>query len=119
MSIPVEGWDANLHLLLKLIGASLATGLERAQDRELLIEMNERNELVAATANDGIWDFDGESKRINLSRRWKAMLGYDAGEEDVLLDWYHLVHPSIWRACNPRCARISRASPRSSSPCIA
>ncbi|MDH3805908.1 MAG: diguanylate cyclase, partial [Gammaproteobacteria bacterium] len=91
---PVENWDATLHLLLKLIGASLATGLERAQDRELLDEMNERNELVAATANDGIWDFDGESKRINLSRRWKAMLGYDAEEDDVLLDWYHLVHPN-------------------------
>jgi len=91
---PVESWDANLHLLLKLIGAALAAGLERVQDRRLLDEMNERNELVAATANDGIWDFDGESKRINLSRRWKAMLGYNADEEDVLLDWYHLVHPN-------------------------
>ena len=91
---PVDSWDANLHLLLKLIGASLATGLERAEDRAVLNEMNERNELVAATANDGIWDFDGESKRINLSRRWKSMLGYDLDEEDVLLDWYHLVHPN-------------------------
>ena len=89
----VENWDANLHLLLKLIGASLAAGLERIRDRTLIGEMNERNELVAATANDGIWDFDGESKRINLSRRWKAMLGYDNEGEDVLLDWYQLVHP--------------------------
>ena len=90
----VDGWDANLHLLLKLIGASLATGLERARDCELLDEMNQRNELVAATANDGIWDFDGESKRISLSRRWKVMLGYDAEEDDVMLDWYRLVHPN-------------------------
>lgn len=92
--LPVDSWDANLHLLLKLVGASLATGLERAQDREVLNEMNERNELVAATANDGIWDFDGVTKRITLSRRWKAMLGYDAEEDDVLLDWYNLVHPN-------------------------
>jgi len=91
---PVDSWDANLHLLLKLVGASLASGLERAQDREVLNEMNERNELVAVTANDGIWDFDGETKRINLSRRWKAMLGYDIDEDDLLLDWYHLVHPN-------------------------
>ncbi len=91
---PVESWDANLHLLLKLIGASLASGLERIRDRSLLDEMNQRNELVAATANDGIWDFDGESKRINLSRRWRAMLGYSIDDEDVLLDWYHLVHPT-------------------------
>jgi PAS domain S-box-containing protein len=91
---PVESWDANLHLLLKLVGASLASGLERIRDRNLLDEMNQRNELVAATANDGIWDFDGESKRINLSRRWRAMLGYSIDDEDVLLDWYHLVHPT-------------------------
>jgi len=89
----VESWDANLHLLLKLVGASLASGLERIHDQSVLDELHERNELIAATANDGIWDFDGESKRINLSRRWKTMLGYDTGDEDVLLDWYHLVHP--------------------------
>jgi diguanylate cyclase (GGDEF)-like protein/PAS domain S-box-containing protein len=90
----VDGWDANLHLLLKLVGASLATGLERIRDRALLTEMNERDALVAATANDGIWDFDGETKRITLSRRWRAMLGYATDkDEDVTLDWYQLVHP--------------------------
>ena len=86
-------WDANLHLLIKLIGASLATGLERLRDQEILNELRERNELVSMTANDGIWDFDGATKRVDLSRRWKTMLGYDADDEDVLLDWYHLVHP--------------------------
>lgn len=89
---PVSGWDANLHLLMKLIGASLASGIERMRSIEVLAEMQERNELVSLTANDGIWDFDGESKTIELSRRWKAMLGY-ANDEDVLVDWYHLVHP--------------------------
>jgi diguanylate cyclase (GGDEF)-like protein/PAS domain S-box-containing protein len=90
----VENWDANLHLLLKLVGASLAAGLERVRDRGVLDEMQQRDALVAATANDGIWDFDGETKRINLSRRWKAMLGYDLDDDDVLLDWYGLVHPT-------------------------
>jgi diguanylate cyclase (GGDEF)-like protein/PAS domain S-box-containing protein len=87
------GWDANLHLLIKLIGASLATGLERLRDQEILIELRERNELISMTANDGIWDFDGLTKHVDLSRRWKQMLGYDEDEEDVLLDWYRLVHP--------------------------
>jgi diguanylate cyclase (GGDEF)-like protein/PAS domain S-box-containing protein len=86
-------WDANLHLLIKLIGASLATGLERLRDQKVLGELRERNELVAMTANDGIWDFDGATKHVDLSRRWKSMLGYDADDEEVLLDWYHLVHP--------------------------
>ncbi|NCF60863.1 MAG: EAL domain-containing protein [Gammaproteobacteria bacterium] len=45
------------------------------------------------TANDGIWDFDGLTKHVDLSRRWKQMLGYDEDDEDVLLDWYRLVHP--------------------------
>ena len=90
----VAGWDANLHLLLKLIGASLASGLERIHDQNVLEELHQRNELIAATANDGIWDFDGASKRINLSRRWKSMLGYDVDEEEVMLDWYNLVHPN-------------------------
>ena len=89
----VESWEADLHLLMKLFGSSLAVGLERVRDRELLDELQERNTLVAATANDGIWDFDGDTKRINLSRRWKTMLGYDADDEDVTLDWYNLVHP--------------------------
>ncbi len=90
---PVESWDASQHLFLKLVGASLASGLERLHDQRVLAELEERNSLIAMTANDGIWDFDGESKRIKLSRRWKSMLGYDAEEEDLLLDWYHLVHP--------------------------
>ena len=90
----VDGWDANLHLLLKLVGASLASGMERISDHNILGELHQRNELIAATANDGIWDFDGASKRINLSHRWKSMLGYDVNEEEVTLDWYNLVHPN-------------------------
>jgi diguanylate cyclase (GGDEF)-like protein/PAS domain S-box-containing protein len=90
---PVDGWDANLHLLMKLIGASLASGLERMRIAEQLDELEERNHLINLTANDGIWDFDGQTKRIELSRRWKQMLGYDENREDVLPDWYRLVHP--------------------------
>jgi len=89
----VESWDANLHLLIKLMGASLASGLERLKDQSVLAELQERHELVALTANDGIWDFDGESKHIELSPRWKRMLGYREDDEEVMLDWYHLVHP--------------------------
>ena len=69
----VETWDANPHLLIKLIGASLATGLERLHDQAVLTELEERHELVALTANDGIWDFDGQSKKIDLSPRWRPV----------------------------------------------
>jgi diguanylate cyclase (GGDEF)-like protein/PAS domain S-box-containing protein len=90
---PVDSWDASLHLLMKLIGASLASGLERMRTLAALEELEERNRLVNLTANDGIWDFDGQTKRIELSRRWKEMLGYDQDRDDVLPDWYRLVHP--------------------------
>ena len=90
---PVESWDASLHLLLKLIGTSMSSGLERMRSTSQLDEMEDRNELVSLTANDGIWDFDGRAKKIRLSRRWKDMLGYDVNQEDVLPDWYRLVHP--------------------------
>lgn len=89
----VENWDANLHLLIKLIGASLASGLSQLKDQGVLAELKERHELVSLTANDGIWDFDGITKRIDLSPRWRRMLGYKEDDEDVVLNWYHLVHP--------------------------
>ncbi len=90
---PVDSWDANNHLLMKLIGSSLASGLERLRASEQLAELEERRDLVNLIAHDGVWDFDGETKRIKLSRRWREMLGYDLDQEDVLPDWYRLVHP--------------------------
>ena len=89
----LDTWDADLHLLIKLIGASLASGLERLSDHNVLTELQERHKLVSLTANDGIWDFDGQTKQIDLSPRWRRMLGYKEDDEDVMLDWYHLVHP--------------------------
>ncbi len=89
----VEAWDANLHLLIRLFGASLTSGLERLREKSLLRDLTERHELVSQTANDGIWDFDGLTKRLTLSPRWRRMLGYDVNEQDLMLDWYNLVHP--------------------------
>src|SRR5262245_1284369 len=41
---PREGWDVNLHLLLKLIGTSFASGLERMRAHKNLLSLQERNE---------------------------------------------------------------------------
>ena len=90
---PVEDWDANDHLLMKLLGSSLTCGLDRMRSHERLREIDERDELIAVTASDGIWDFDGINKRITLSPRWKEMLGYGETGDDVSPDWYRLVHP--------------------------
>jgi diguanylate cyclase (GGDEF)-like protein/PAS domain S-box-containing protein len=91
--LPRGAWDVNLQLMLKLIGTSLATGLERIRIESRLAKLEERTTLSQAAANDGLWDFDVESNEVYFSPRWKAMLGY--GDEDMRgsPDWRSLVHP--------------------------
>jgi PAS domain S-box-containing protein len=81
-----------LHLLMKLVGSSLATGLERIEIQRQLRDLEERNELALYSANDGLWDFDTINNRVYLSPRWKAMLGYDEAEVGQAPDWRTLVH---------------------------
>jgi diguanylate cyclase (GGDEF)-like protein/PAS domain S-box-containing protein len=90
---PRGPWDVNLQLLLKLLGASLGTGLERVRLERRLAKLEERVNLSQSVANDGLWDFDVESNEVYFSPRWKAMLGY--GEEEIRdsPDWRNLVHP--------------------------
>jgi diguanylate cyclase (GGDEF)-like protein/PAS domain S-box-containing protein len=90
---PREGWDVNLHLLLKLIGTSFASGLERMRVQKHLKSLQERNDLAMDTGNDGLWDFDAENNRVYFSPRWKAMLGYAEDEMNNSPDWRQLVHP--------------------------
>src|SRR5258708_15594484 len=60
-TMPRGAWDVNLQLLMKLIGTSLATGLERIRTEARLAKLEERTRLIQAAANDGMWDFDVES----------------------------------------------------------
>jgi diguanylate cyclase (GGDEF)-like protein/PAS domain S-box-containing protein len=90
---PTVGWDASLHLCLKLVGASLGTGLDRIALTRELSYLNERNDLALSCANDGIWDYDAATNRTWFSPRWKAMLGYGDDELNQGVDWHKLVHP--------------------------
>jgi diguanylate cyclase (GGDEF)-like protein/PAS domain S-box-containing protein len=89
---PRDNWDVQLHLLMKLMGSSLATGLERIDIQAHLEDLEERNELAIHSANDGLWDFDTLNNRVYLSPRWKAMLGYDENDVGQAPDWRTLVH---------------------------
>jgi diguanylate cyclase (GGDEF)-like protein/PAS domain S-box-containing protein len=88
-----DGWDANLHLMLKLVASSFATGLERLRVQRYLAKLEERNALSLPAANDGLWDFDVENNTVWFSPRWKKMLGYDESDPEVSPDWRRLVHP--------------------------
>jgi diguanylate cyclase (GGDEF)-like protein/PAS domain S-box-containing protein len=89
---PRDQWDVQLHLLLKLVGSSLAGGLERLAIQARLADLVERNELAMHSVNDGLWDFDTLNNRVYLSPRWKAMLGYDEAQVGQAPDWRTLVH---------------------------
>jgi len=88
-----EGWDANLHLMLKLVGSSFATGLERLRVQRYLAKLEERTALSLPSANDGLWDFDVENNSVYFSPRWRKMLGYDEHDPHIAPDWRRLVHP--------------------------
>jgi hypothetical protein len=67
-TLPRGPWDVNLQLLMKLIGTSLATGLERIRIEARLAKLEERNRLSQAAANDGVWDFDVENNEVTSRR---------------------------------------------------
>lgn len=91
-ALPRENWEVQLHLLMKMLGSCLATGLERIEIQRNLRDLQERNELALYSANDGLWDFDTLNNRVYLSPRWKAMLGYDEADVGQAPDWRTLVH---------------------------
>ncbi len=86
-------WDVNLRLMLKLIGSSLATGLDRLRSSQRLEVIEEREALSFLAANDGLWDFDIERNDVFFSPRWKAMLGYEDSDLLGAVDWRGMVHP--------------------------
>ena len=90
---PRDTWDVSLHLMLKLIGTSYATGLDRIRFHDQVRTLQERTELSLESANDGLWDFDVDTNTVYFSPRWKAMLGYSPDDLDVSPDWRQLVHP--------------------------
>ena len=64
--------DVNLQLLMKLIGTSLATGLERIRIEARLAKLEERTNLSQSSMNDGLWDFDVENNEVYTPRRTAA-----------------------------------------------
>ncbi|MGD9842396.1 MAG: EAL domain-containing protein [Steroidobacteraceae bacterium] len=87
-----DGWDAEVHLLLKLLASSYAAGLERRRIHQEFSYLQLRNELAMQSAHDGLWDMDFERGTLYLSPRWKAMLGYADDELIDVKDWRQFVH---------------------------
>lgn len=91
---PHDSWSVDHQLLIKLLGASFASGLNRLRAGKSLAEVEERDALMICTANDGSWDFDALNNVMHFSPRWKAIMGYADDEIDESPpDWKKLVHP--------------------------
>jgi len=86
-------WNVNVRLLLKLIGTSLASGLERLAISTRLTELSERSALIDAASSEGLWDFSFDTNHLYVSERWKAMMGYTHLGPDDIVDWRGMVHP--------------------------
>lgn len=68
-----------------------------------LKESEERFQLAAQGANDGLWDWHLKTNDLYFSPRWLNMLGY--AEKDFhnsLADWLNLVHPADKRELSIR-----------------
>ncbi len=77
--------------------AAVFVGLDisdRQRMEAALRESQERYELAASGANDGLWDWNLKTNEIYYSPRWKTMLGYedmDIGNSPE--DWFSRIHP--------------------------
>jgi len=91
---PRTSWSVDHQLLIKLLGTSFASGLNRLRTGRSLAEVEERDALMICTANDGSWDFDALNNVMHFSPRWKAIMGYtDEDIDESPPDWQKLVHP--------------------------
>jgi diguanylate cyclase (GGDEF)-like protein/PAS domain S-box-containing protein len=91
--IVIEPLDYNVRLLMKLVGSSIASGLERVTLQAHVVELGERAELLDAASNEGLWDYDFDSRHLYVSDRWKAMMGYSHLKPEESVDWRGMVHP--------------------------
>lgn len=82
--------------------------LVAANDRELRRQM-ELYRLASVASDQGLWDWDLAANVVEYSLRWKAMLGYSAGEiGGDPEEWFGRIHPGDRRrAKNELCRHLS------------
>ncbi len=74
--------------------ARLGTERERRDALEHNVrELEDRYALTVERANDGLWEWNLKSGAIEVSPRWKGMLGWSAAPLASIDDWRALLHP--------------------------
>lgn len=74
---------------------------ERKHAQEKLRESEERFKLSMEATNDGIWDWNVQTKEAYYSPAYYTMLGYEVGGFSTSSSaWKELVHPEDWAMVN-------------------
>ncbi len=105
----IVGRAAKESEVMELLGAGArdfiprgqATRLALAVCRELesaALRSNERRlRLLVEGSSDGFWEWHVPTGRLEFTRRWAEMLGYEPGEvERNISSWKWLIHPDDW-----------------------
>ncbi|MBI4779915.1 MAG: GGDEF and EAL domain-containing protein [Oscillatoriophycideae cyanobacterium NC_groundwater_1537_Pr4_S-0.65um_50_18] len=80
-------------LLFGLCGSAV-TLAESVRTYLLLRQSEKRYALTLCGTNEGLWDWDLRTDRIDFSSRWKEMLGYAETEiGDRPAEWLSRIHP--------------------------
>jgi PAS domain S-box-containing protein len=83
-----------LHGRLQDYEGRLANERERRQALEHSVrELEDRYALTVERANDGLWEWNLKSGAIDVSPRWRGMLGWSAAALAGIDDWRALLHP--------------------------
>lgn len=92
----------------------LTAAMSRAQHLEhSLREVEARHEMMLISSNDGLWDWDVKTGRIEFSIRWQGMLGYLGECPANFTAWQQLLHPDDREAVLLRLANhIDGLAPR-------
>jgi PAS domain S-box-containing protein len=105
-----DAWNARLAQLEQEVadqrGAFEHAEASRAAAEAELRASEERYAAALRGSQDGMWDWDLASGRVQLSPRWKSMLGFEAHElADDLQGWRSRVHPEDRAALDEALAR--------------
>ncbi len=72
----------------------LTDNSERDAARDALAKSNARYALVAAGANDGLWEWNLEDGTVQFSARWRTLLGLEAATiKHTPEEWLSRIHP--------------------------